>query len=276
MASPLARAGRERHVSYRPLLHSEVAEMPLLLEKPVAISRDHYLLRIDYPGINTVPGQFANIRIGPQTDPLLRRPFSIHNQSGDTIEILFKAVGRGTRLLKESTGGAVDLLAPLGRGFTLIESGSVLLIGGGVGNAPLYYLASRLREKGNHITYLYGSKSSEFVYLKDRYDSLSDEFILATDDGTDGRRGLITDFIGEIIARRTFDIVYLCGPTAMMQKTVALLRDNPAPVEASIENYFGCGFGVCYGCSVETTEGLKRACIDGPVFDGKSIRWNST
>lgn len=249
--------------------------MPLLLEKPVAISRDHYLLRIDYPGINTLPGQFANIKVGSQSDPLLRRPFSIHNQSGNTIEILFKVVGKGTRLLKEITGGAVDLIAPLGRGFTLIEKGSVLLIGGGVGNAPLYYLACRLREKGNHITYLYGSKSSDFVYLKDRYNSLSDEFILATDDGTDGRRGLITDFIGEIITQRSFNMIYLCGPKIMMQRIVELLKGNPAPVEASIENYFGCGIGVCYGCTVETTEGQKRVCIDGPVFDGKAIRWDS-
>ncbi len=249
--------------------------MPLLLEKPLEISRDHYLLRITCPGINTLPGQFANIRIGPQTDPLLRRPFSIHNQADNTIEIVFKVVGRGTRLLQENTGGDIDIIAPLGRGFTLIEGGSVLLIGGGVGNAPLFYLASRLREKGNHITYLYGSKSSEFVYLKDRYAGLSDEFILATDDGTDGRRGLITDFADEIINQKLYDIIYLCGPKVMMQRIVEVLGDNPVPVEASIEKHFGCGIGVCYGCTVETTEGQKRACIDGPVFDGKVIRWDS-
>lgn len=249
--------------------------MTALIEYPHEISKDHYLLRIMFPDTVASPGQFVNIKIG-DTDPLLRRPFSVHHQEGDIIELVVKVVGKGTRLLAEkSVPGPIDLLAPLGRGFSLIESGSALIVGGGVGNAPLYFLASRLRDKGVRLTYLYGARSRKLVFLQDRYESLADEFILATDDGTAGREGLIADVADEVLGEREFDQVYLCGPTAMTKRITDTLRSVPTPVEVSIENYFGCGIGVCYGCSIETVEGQKRACIDGPVFDGKSLIWDS-
>jgi dihydroorotate dehydrogenase electron transfer subunit len=252
-----------------------LSDMTSLIEHPIEISKDHYLLRIMFPGSAAHPGQFVNIKIG-DTDPLLRRPFSVHHQDGDIIEIIVKIVGNGTRLLAEkSVPGPIDLLAPRGRGFSLIESGSALLVGGGVGNAPLHFLASRLYDKDVRLTYLYGARSQNLVFLQERYESLADEFILATDDGTAGRKGLIADVADEVLGEREFDRVYLCGPAAMMKRITDTLRSVPTPVEVSIENYFGCGIGVCYGCSVETVEGQKRACIDGPVFDGKSLIWDS-
>ncbi len=252
-----------------------MVDMPSLIEYPLEVSKDHYLLRIMLPGSAVQPGQFVNIKIG-DTDPLLRRPFSVHHQEGDIIEIIVKIVGKGTSLLAEkSVPGPIDLLAPLGRGFSLIESGSALLVGGGVGNAPLYFLAARLRCRGVRLSYLYGALSQNLIFLRERYESIADEFILATDDGTAGRKGLIADIADEVIGEREFDQVYLCGPMAMMKRITDTLRSVPTPVEVSIENYFGCGIGVCYGCSVETAEGRKRACIDGPVFDGKSLLWES-
>lgn len=250
--------------------------MNTIIEKPEKICNDHYLIKIYSPGIFSQPGQFVNIRIGEQTDPLLRRPFSIHNHANDVIEVVFKVVGKGTRLLRDYLKpGEIDFIGPRGTGFTLIEGGKALLIGGGVGNAPLYYLARILKERNNHISYLYGARSNDFIYLKDRYNLIADSFILVTDDGSEGRKALVTDIASDILSREDFDYIYLCGPSDMLRRALSIVHDKAVPVEASIEKYFGCGIGLCYGCAVETTDGFKRACIDGPIFNGRIIHSSS-
>jgi len=247
-----------------------------LLENPVEISRDHYLIRIDSRGMQSQPGQFVNIKTGKHTDPLLRRPFSIHNHEKSIIEIIFKVAGKGTELLRGTVcPSEIDIIAPLGCGFSAIDNGRALLIGGGVGNAPLYYLAKHLREKGNYIQYIYGTRTEELIYLRKKYEEISDDFILCTDDGTCGRKGFVTEAAMEIIQDHTVDNIYICGPSIMMSRMTGCLRSNPAHIEVSIENYFGCGIGVCSGCTIRTTDGQRRACIDGPVFDGKKILWES-
>jgi dihydroorotate dehydrogenase electron transfer subunit len=249
--------------------------MPVLIEKPALISTDHYVLKIDTQNIISHPGQFVNIKTGFFTDPLLRRPFSIHNQEGNIIEIVIRVIGRGTSILSGAVPGPIDIIAPLGNGFSIIENGSALLIGGGVGNAPLYYLSKKLREKGSSITYLFGSGKSEYVFLRERYMDMSDHFILATDDGSEGFKGYITECAGEVIKSKKFDFVYACGPSVMMKKITELLAEMTVPVEVSLENYFGCGIGLCSGCTVEAGGALKRACVNGPVFDGRLINWGS-
>lgn len=248
----------------------------IIVEDPRQICEDHYILCIRIPDISSYPGQFVNIRIGKDTDPLLRRPFSIYNHKDDLIEIVFKIVGKGTEQLRNYVkNDKIDIIAPLGTGFKLIKNSRALLIGGGVGNAPLYYLTNRLKGKNNHITSLYGSKSKDSVFLRERYVHAADCFIISTDDGSEGRKGFVTDIARDLLKNESFDYIYSCGPSNMLRELMTILEHYDIPVEVSVERYFGCGIGLCYGCTVITTNGFKRACIDGPVFNGREIDWNT-
>ncbi len=249
--------------------------MAHLIEKPAIVARDHYLLRIDIEGACSLPGQFLNVRVGTGTDPLIRRPFSIFFQDGRIQELVVRVVGKGTRLLCESQPGPFDVITPLGRGFTLMEKGRALLVGGGVGSAPLYYLARRLKEAGCRVVMVYGARSREYVFLEERFREALDELVITTDDGTQGEKGFVTDTAARLMGREAFDRIYTCGPTVMMARLMETVGKEGLPVEVSLENYFGCGIGLCSGCTVETIKGLRRACVDGPVMDGRLIVWNS-
>lgn len=247
--------------------------MHRLIEKPARVSEGHYLLRIESGADQSLPGQFINVRISKQHDPLLRRPFSIFSHEGGIITAVIKIVGKGTSALADSEPGEIDILGPLGNGFTIRNNIRALIVGGGVGNAPLYYLARKLSESNCDITFLYGVRSSEFIYLADLFRGTVKRFIIATDDGSEGKKGLATDIAASLLRDEHFDMIYVCGPSAMMRPMVSLARNTP--IEISVENYFGCGIGLCFGCAVETTNGMKRACVDGPVFNGALINWDT-
>ncbi len=247
--------------------------MPALIEQPIEIAKDHYLLKIKHDAQLSNPGQFINVRVTQDTVPLLRRPFSIFDHNEDYIEIVIQVVGTGTEILSKATAGPIDILGPLGKGFTEVKDSTTLLIGGGVGNAPLYYLARNLKKNNNRVIYIYGSRSKEYMYLADKYEALSDRFIVTTDDGSCGRECFATDAGKEIVESETIDYIYTCGPTPMMRKAAEL--PGNIPTEISVENYFGCGIGLCVGCTVETSQGMKRACVEGPVFDGSLMLWDS-
>jgi dihydroorotate dehydrogenase electron transfer subunit len=250
--------------------------MAHLIEKPRQIAQDHFLLKIN-TGTHTVkPGQFLNIKTSNLTSPLLRRPFSIFDHENGITSVVIRVIGEGTRILSNLEPGFIDIIGPLGNGFTLMTQKKILLAGGGVGNAPLYYLAKNLRKMNNHITCIYGARSKEFVYLADEFKTISDQFILTTDDGSIGKKGNVPDIARAIQSQEDYDIIYTCGPAPMMELVVLNSMDKKTPVEISVENYFGCGVGICYGCTIETTDGMKRACIDGPVFDGSIINWGTT
>lgn len=243
--------------------------MPQLVENPTKIADEHYLLKIKKENLVSVPGQFVNIKAGNGLDPLLRRPFSIFNQQDDILEIVVRVIGKGTELICTMEAGDIDILGPLGNGFTLTENKKTLLVGGGVGNAPLYYLAKELKKKDNTVTFIYGSRSENYIYCEDEFKSACDEFIVTTDDGSKGKKGYVTDVAKELLTSDTFDMIYTCGPTVMMSNVVKLTGN--VPCEVSVENYFGCGIGLCVGCTVNTKDGFKRACVDGPVFAGDYI-----
>ncbi len=248
--------------------------MALLINKPEKISKDHYLLRFNIHGKIPLPGQFINIKINSGTDPLLRRPFSVFNYTDSITEIIVRSVGKGTKELVCAGCGEFDVIGPLGKGFTVLKNRKVLLAGGGVGNAPLYYLAKQLKEQKNHITFVCGFRSEEYVFCRDRYKSLADEFHLVTDNGSAGEKAYVTDKLAHLIGTDDYDMLYTCGPDAMMSKAVAL-SSKRIPVEVSVENYFGCGIGFCAGCTVDTLHGFKRGCADGPVFDGNELLWEN-
>lgn len=244
--------------------------MNQLIEKPELISQGHYLLKIKTEG-RAVPGQFVNIKVQDGTDPLVRRPFSVFDQSNGCIELVIRIAGRGTKILAGRAPGEIDMIGPFGKGFTLLENKKVLIVGGGVGNAPLLYLAKELCAKGCDVTYLYGSSRAETIFLEERFRKYAERFELFTDDGSAGAKGFATEGMRDIFSMEKFDMIYTCGPTPMMRS--AALIAGESPIEVSMENYFGCGIGLCIGCSVETKNGLKRSCVEGPVFSGHEIDW---
>ena len=245
--------------------------MSLLLSQPELVAENHYLLKIEMKESNFLPGQFINIKTSDSTDPLLRRPISIFDAEGNIISIVVRVIGKGTELISAMKPGDIDIIAPLGKGFTIEKNKNVLLIGGGVGNAPLYYLLKRLKAEGNKAAYIYSVKNKSFIFEKNKYQTLADDFIITTDDGSDGIKGTAIDALKDI-RQKGYDRIYCCGPEPMMERVVQLVDVN-IPVEVSVENYFGCGVGLCVGCTVDTVEGYKRACVDGPVFDGREILW---
>ncbi|MBN1495612.1 MAG: dihydroorotate dehydrogenase electron transfer subunit [Spirochaetes bacterium] len=246
--------------------------MSRLIEKPLRVSEGHFLLKIESEAAASRPGQFINIRVSEQHDPLLRRPFSIFSHERGVIHAVIKIAGRGTELLARREPGPIDILGPLGNGFTVIRGGRVLLVGGGVGNAPLHFLSRALSESGCDVTYLYGARSREYIYLEKLFRECANRFIVTTDDGSAGTKGAVTDAASSLIAGERFDMIYTCGPAPMMRAMSALAQGTP--IEISVENYFGCGIGLCSGCTIETASGPRRACVDGPVFDGASILWD--
>lgn len=246
-----------------------------LIEKPIKVSKDHYLLKIE-TNKNYKPGQFINIKVNSQNDPLLRRPFSLFDYSNNILEVIIQTVGKGTKFIRDyAKVGDIDILGPLGNGFSLVENKKVLIIGGGVGNAPLYFLSKELKKLNCNVTYIYGSRNKEYIYEQNKFESAVDKFILTTDDGSSGQKGFVTDAAEELLKSENYDNLYTCGPTPMMEAVMKVFSSTNITCEASLENYFGCGIGVCSGCTVQTTNGQKRACIDGPVFDGKELIWDS-
>jgi dihydroorotate dehydrogenase electron transfer subunit len=247
--------------------------MAILLNDPEAVARDHYLLKIQMDGDVFRPGQFISIKTTETTDPLLRRPFSIFDADGENITIIVRIIGKGTEIIRKMKKGEINILGPSGNGFTIETNKNVLLLGGGVGNAPLFYLLKSLKAGNNKMTYIYSARNNNFIFMKQKYMDIADNFTVTTDDGSEGVKGFAVDIMSDIISCKGYDRIYCCGPDPMMRKVVEI-ADPGTPVEVSVENYFGCGVGLCMGCTVDTISGYRRACVDGPVFDGRTILWD--
>jgi dihydroorotate dehydrogenase electron transfer subunit len=220
------------------------------------------------------PGQFVMVRSGEDHDPLLRRPLSIHRvgESG-ALGLLFEVVGQGTRwLAQRKAGESVDLLGPLGRGFE-IHSQKLLLVAGGVGIAPLIFLAEKAAADGRHVTLLSGSKTAATVYPNHLLPPYIKP-ITVTEDGSLGQRGLVTDLlVGTAAFHREAEQIIACGPISMYQAISQLPGMEGRSVQVSMEARMGCGFGGCTGCAIETRRGLKLVCRDGPVFELSDLIW---
>ncbi len=225
------------------------------------------------------PGQFAMVACGSTLDPLLRRPISIHQCSGDgRLQLVFKVVGRGTQLLSEIRAGqTLDLLGPLGRGFRL-SPGPVALIGGGIGIAPLLFLAQALMQTGQAdapCRVLLGAQSGEdLAPLAAGFETLGCHVELATDDGSLGRHGLITDLLPAHLPN--LGKVYACGPHPMMAAVAALCASAQVDCEVSLEAHMACGLGACLGCAAPGADGrYKHVCKHGPVFKAAEVAWTT-
>ncbi len=218
------------------------------------------------------PGQFAMLGLDParlHRDPLLPRPMAIYRGDSSALEFRFKVVGRGTRIMAELVPGAkLSLLGPLGNGFEL-PSGPATLVGGGSGIASLYELARVARPAPRVL--LGGRTGADILGLAD-FEALGLELSVATDDGSLGRRGLVTD----LLAPRAGETVYACGPLAMMQRAHELAAAAAAHCRVSLENPMACGFGACLGCAIKTPAGFRYVCTHGPVFDSASLGWEAS
>jgi len=212
------------------------------------------------------PGQFANILVENAPNVFLRRPFSIHDVdlAHNFIKFFIQKVGKGTeQLAKLKSGDGVEVVFPLGNGFSL-KNDDVLLAGGGVGVAPLLYLAKILKQNGNDPTILIGGRSKKNIFRIEEYVKYG-KVLVITEDGSLGEKGLITEH--SIFQQQTFDQIYCCGPDAMMKAVGKLAMEKNIPCQVSLENTMACGFGACLCCVTKTVDGHLCVCTEGPVFD---------
>lgn len=224
------------------------------------------------------PGQFVHVRLGRGTDAILRRPFSIHRAYGDRVEILYQILGTGTLRMAETPLGdtSFDLVGPLGHGWSAPDSLShALIVTGGLGAAPLGMLAEQLAARGVAVTVAMGAPTRERLVARDLYERVARRVELATDDGSAGEHGFVTVPAARLLAEETFDRVYVCGPEPMQRAIASLAAQHGIPCEVSLERLMACGIGACLSCVVSTTEGLRRACVDGPVFDASEVVWDA-
>jgi dihydroorotate dehydrogenase electron transfer subunit len=225
---------------------------------------------------NCVPGQFINVAVNsPQSfDPLLRRPFSLYRDFPGGVSFLFHIQGRGTRILAEKTAGEqLDIVAPLGQGFTLFpEMNKPLLIGGGVGCPPLYFLASKLLRGKFDIKACLGFANKDSVICREEFLTLGIDTDTVTDDGSFGKKALVTQRAEEIIKSGEVDAIYACGPKPMLKAVQALAGKYKLPCQLALEEMMACGVGVCLSCVVTTENGIyKRVCQEGPVFMAEEV-----
>jgi dihydroorotate dehydrogenase electron transfer subunit len=217
------------------------------------------------------PGQFAMLHLDPELsrrDPLLPRPMAIYRRSGEVLEFRFKVVGRGTQALARAPRGTrIAVVGPLGNGFAL-PSGPCVLVGGGTGIASLYEIASLAR--GPVQVALGGRSRADVLGLAD-FEALPVELRVATEDGSAGRRGLVT----ELLELRPEHEVLACGPHGMLARVGELARAAGARCSVSLESPMACGFGICLGCVIQTRVGLRYVCTHGPVFDAAELEWEA-
>jgi dihydroorotate dehydrogenase electron transfer subunit len=231
-----------------------------------AVMTGTYLMWLDCPGISQEarPGQFVMVRCGEET--VLRRPLSIHRMEGDRFALLYAVIGQGTQWLAErQPDDRLDVLGPLGKGFSVhADSRKLLLVAGGMGIAPLTFLADRAMGEGREVIILYGTAN------KDRYHLTTGVTeVTATEDGSVGYRGMVTELIPQYL--ETSEQIFACGPFPMYKAMSQMPELKNRPVQVSLEMRMGCGMGTCYACTIRTRQGRKQVCKDGPVFNLNDI-----
>lgn len=238
-----------------------------------------YLTWLESPQIASIarPGQFVMVHCGEGT--LLPRPLSVHQLDNETspakFALLLNVVGKGTHWLSQrKAGDSLDVFGPLGNGFSIYpDSRNLLLIAGGIGIAPLCFLAQHALKQGCSVKLLLGASTASQLYPRHLLPGEA-ELIVTTEDGSVGTKGMVTDLILDFVDWA--DQIFACGPISMYQ-TIASRKQQltrTKPVQVSLEVRMGCGRGVCYGCTLKTKGGLKRVCEHGPVFDLDDILWD--
>jgi dihydroorotate dehydrogenase electron transfer subunit len=220
------------------------------------------------------PGQFVQLKVDNSPETFLRRPISIHdvNMAENRFKMLIQAVGKGTETLYDlKAGSRLNVIAPLGNGFSLPSKNErIILVGGGTGIAPLLFLGKQLKNSGYKPEFLLGFRNKERVILTEEYNSVGAVHII-TEDGSAGQKGFVTAHL--VLQDNSFSKVYCCGPDAMMKAVARHCIDNNINCEVSLENLMACGFGACLCCVVDSVRGNTCVCTEGPVFNIRELKW---
>ena len=242
-----------------------------------ALSDKHVLIKLTHsePRPEMLPGQFVEVRVDDSPSTFLRRPISINNVDYERNELwlLVAAVGDGTRRLQQlRSGDTLNCVLPLGNSFTLPEKpgAKVLLVGGGVGVAPLLYLGRKIKAMGMQPTFLLGARTAKDVLEKPLFEEVG-RVLITTEDGSEGEKGFVTNH--SVLASENFDLISTCGPKPMMMAVARYAYKNDIECEVSLENKMACGVGACLCCVEKTVEGNKCVCKDGPVMNIKKLSW---
>jgi dihydroorotate dehydrogenase electron transfer subunit len=250
---------------------------------------EYFVLTLTAPGIPelTRPGHFLALAVGgPHSSMLLRRAFSIYSvQSrgvyGGTVEIVFAAHGKGTEwLAKLHRHDQVDIVGPLGRPFALPkEPVSCVLVAGGYGSAPMFMLADQLRARGCRVDVVLGAATEGKLFGVLDAKRIAASLTITTDDGSMGERGRVTDVLPAVLRRTDADVVYACGPMAMLREVSRVSAEHGAYSQCAVEEAMACGVGVCMTCVLpvigdDGVTRMVRSCVDGPVFRGDRVRWD--
>lgn len=253
--------------------------LDLMVNSVEALSDKHVLIKLtdDNPLPEMLPGQFVEVRVDNSPSTFLRRPISINNVDYDRNELwlLVAAVGDGTRQLQKlQKGDRLNCMLPLGNSFTMPTDSAqkVLLVGGGVGVAPLLYFGKRIKEMGGEPTFLLGARSAKDVLERELFEQVG-RVLITTEDGSEGEKGFVTNH--SVLAQEHFDRISTCGPKPMMMAVARYAFKNDIECEVSLENKMACGVGACLCCVEKTVEGNKCVCKEGPVMNIKKLTWQN-
>lgn len=251
--------------------------LDLTVNSVEALSDKHVLIKLtdDKPLPEMLPGQFVEVRVDNTPSTFLRRPISINNVDYDHNELwlLVAAVGDGTRQLQKlQKGDRLNCVLPLGNSFTMLTDSTqkVLLVGGGVGVAPLLYFGKRIKAMGGEPTFLLGARSAKDVLERELFEQVG-RVLITTEDGSEGEKGFVTNH--SVLAQEHFDRISTCGPKPMMMAVARYAFKNDIECEVSLENKMACGVGACLCCVEKTVEGNKCVCKEGPVMNIKKLTW---
>ncbi len=243
----------------------------LIVAENIRLHANYALLKLtsSSPLPEMRPGQFAEIRVDGSPTTFLRRPISVNyvDTSRNEVWFLIRLAGDGTRRLGEAkTGDTINVILPLGNGFTIPQksSGRMLLVGGGVGTAPMLYLGKELAENGHRPAFLLGARSSKELTQLERFAQYGPVYT-TTEDGSHGEKGYVTQH--SILNQTDFERIYACGPKPMMMSVAKYAKGKGIDCEVSLENRMACGLGACLCCVENTTEGHLCVCKEGPVFN---------
>lgn len=252
-----------------PRLHLMVLESPIIAQQ-------------------VMPGQFIHMKVPRRAQNILRRPFSVYarDTARATIEVLYQEVGELTTFMPQLEDTAVEIIGPVGNCWTgpqRFAGGTctrALLVGGGVGAAPLFMLAESLHDAGCPFDVVLGAQTADALVTKARYEALcGTEPACATDDGTHGTPGFCTTLVEEALEKRlpdgkpAYDYLAVCGPMPLMKIVSGMALDSGVYCEVSLEKRMACGIGACLSCVVDTRHGKKRSCVDGPIFEAQEVVW---
>ena len=227
---------------------------------------------------NAGAGQFVEVKVNLGDQPLLRRPISIHSVNGVRVKLIYEVIGKGTQFLSErNPKDFLDVIGPLGNGFEYgrvikkSDNRKYILVAGGIGVAPLVLLAEKLKLSKPLV--LIGARTKKQVLCEREFKILGCLVKIATDDGSVGFKGKVTDLLKLNLAQGSFSKIFACGPQPMLKAVALIACESNIDSQLSLEEHMACGIGACLGCVVSTKSGYKRVCKDGPVFSGKELTW---